>query len=412
YGDDYILNLVRSTRKGVEGINDALRGVNAGKDFEDILLDWALANYINDRDVDGKYGYEKEQTNIKAFLHNDHFSYPVQEDNRVLKPYGYEYIQFSSGDSLKAAFTGSNIIIKAIKYGADFVSIEDVQPGSEFREDSFGDSVYKVVFAVINSSFLESSYSYSGTAIQSLLVQELAYDDGTPDPFSGEAYFLGFGLISPGYGWAVRFTPPSPTIKLLNARMFVYASTDVPFEFHIWDDSDGEPGDDMITPIFITPPALGQQTWVTVDLSEYQDQLTNFTGDFYIGIIQPLFSSIFIGMDNSQPDERSTYSYFGPSSTTTGWYTLDDLAVYEVMEGDTTKQGLEGFNMMMRVKMSVDVREIEPIAPRNLSAAAGESEVILEWLPNNEWDVSYYNVYRNTDESFVPSESDLLGTTD
>ena len=32
YGDGYISNLIHSTRKGVEGINDALRGVNAGRD--------------------------------------------------------------------------------------------------------------------------------------------------------------------------------------------------------------------------------------------------------------------------------------------------------------------------------------------------------------------------------------------
>ncbi len=411
YGDDFIRNLVQSDRKGIGGINVALTSVNKSETFKDVLINWAVANYVNDRNTAEKYGYLNEHKGIKASPHGDHFQYPVKRENVELKGYAYKYIQFSSADSLKAKFVGERIVIKAVEYGTDFIEIKDIQPGMLFTEEEFGVSIYKIVFVIINTSLYQTEFSYDGTAVQSLMVQELGYDDGEPDPFSGDAYFLGFGEDAPGYGWAVKFKPPSPAVKLLNARIYIYSMNQDRFEFHIWDDRgfNNTPGHDIISPISVTPPAINQEMWVTVDLTPYGDKLTNFEGSFYVGIIQPDEGTVYIGLDNSNPDMDKTWALFGPSSITPGWYPMNLLSIYEIMEEDTTRQSLAGFNMMIRVKISVDVREIPPIAPKNLIGLADESEVKLEWSPNNEWDVSYYKVYRNTNTDFVPTQEDSIG---
>ncbi len=414
YNDNFIKNLLQSQRKGTDGINDALRSVNAKETFQDVLVNWAMANYINDRNINEKYGYLNEHKTIKSLLHDDNFSYPVKKGNVELKGYAYKYVQFSSADSLKVEFVGDKLVIKAIEYGNNFVRTKDVQPGSVFTEDEFGVSIFKVVFVIANTSYIETTYSYEGKAVQSLLVQEMSYDDGTPDPFSGEAYFLGFGDNAPGYGWAVKFTPPTPAVKLLSAKLYIYSENQDNFEFHIWNDRgfNDTPGQDMINPIIVTPPSMGQEMWMTVDLTPYQNILTNFKGSFYAGVVQSGLGSIYIGMDNSIPDENKTFALFGPSSITAGWYPLNELAIYEIMENDTTKQSLAGYNMMIRVKTTVDVREIPPIAPQNLVAFADRSKVELNWSPNNEWDVSYYKIYRDSDINFISSEQNSIGTSE
>jgi len=63
------------------------------------------------------------------------------------------------------------------------------------------------------------------------------------------------------------------------------------------------------------------------------------------------------------------------------------------------------------VKMSVDVREIPPLSPKNLAGFADESEVNLSWSANNEWDVKSYKIYRNTERNFAPTFFDSIGTT-
>ncbi|GAF80618.1 unnamed protein product, partial [marine sediment metagenome] len=329
YGDDFIKNLVQSPRKGISGIDDALGTINSNDTFRDILENFALANYINDRTVNEKYGYLNEQKEIQAVLHEDHFQYPVRNEDLSLKEYAYKYIQFSSADSLKVKFDGDNIVVKAVEYGIDFVGIKDVETGVVFSEGKFGKSVSRVIFVVINSSRSKTSFSYDGTAIQSNLVLDLGYDDGTPDPFSGEAYFLGFGDFTPGFGWAVKFTSPSDAAKILNARMYIYSSEQEEFEFHIWDDKgfNNSPGEDVITPITVTPPAIGEM-WITIDLTPYENELTNLSGSFYAGVVHPGMSSIYIGLDNSQPYLDNTWALFGPSSVTSGWYQMDHLAIY------------------------------------------------------------------------------------
>ncbi len=413
YGDEFIKTLVQSNRKGLEGINDALRSISVNETFQDILINFALANYINDRTVDEKYGYLNEQKEIKALLHEEHFQYPVKNEDIDLKEYAYKYIQFSSADSLKIKFEGNGITVKAIEYGADFVRLKDVEPGVVFKEDEFGESIYKVVFVIINNTRSKTTFSYDGTAIQSLLVQELKYDDGQPDPFSGEAYFLGFGDFAPGYGWAVKFNLIASAAKILDASMYIYSPNQDDFEFHIWDNTgfNNTPGENVITPITITPPARGQEMWYTVDLTPYENELTNLSGSFYAGVVQPALGSIYLGLDNSNPFLNNTWALFGPSSVTSGWYPMENLAIFDIMEDDTTKKSLAGFNMMFRVKMSVDVREIPPIPPKGLAGVARPSEVDLSWSPNNEWDVSYYNIYRNTEKNFAPSHYDFTGKT-
>ena len=91
-------------------------------------------------------------------------------------------------------------------------------------------------------------------------------------------------------------------------------------------------------------------------------------------------------------------------------YTVDNLTnsetyYFKVTSVDLTELEREAFGPM--VGNPVD---IAPSSPLGFGGMGLESQIELLWTPNDEWDLSGYNLYRSEVEGFVPSEETLIAT--
>jgi hypothetical protein len=286
----------------------------------------------------------------------------------TVQSYAADYVIFPFGDSLKMTFlSGDPLKIKAIKLGPGLKQIADVPLSATYAVPEFGNTVNTVVFVILNNSVVPSTYSYNATGKTKGVLAEHLYDDGTPDPFSGNARFLGFGNDSKGYGWAVKFTPEIPTNQLSAAKVLAVfdqetspsstpANAPKDFLFHVWEDNNGLPGSDIITPFIVSTnrTSTNYTEFLNIDLSLYAAALKNL-GTVYIGFTEDDDDTVgtYLGMDNLA-DTSSTYAFFGPTHPTLAnrWISMNNL------RAGTTP--LAGWNMMMRASFVYS----DPSTPR------------------------------------------------
>ncbi|MEZ4952460.1 MAG: hypothetical protein R2825_02640 [Saprospiraceae bacterium] len=91
-------------------------------------------------------------------------------------------------------------------------------------------------------------------------------------------------------GCAVRFSLFGTDIKYALIRNYTDANRpNNDMEFHIWADNNGLPGADLITPFLVTPEANLTVTspMTRVDLSGYAAELSNLSGDVFVGYTVP-----------------------------------------------------------------------------------------------------------------------------
>jgi hypothetical protein len=113
----------------------------------------------------------------------------------------------------------------------------------------------------------------------------LIYDNAQVD------FFIPFEA---GEGAAVKMNNPAGTdynLYFALIRNYIDATlSNANMEFHVWDDNNGVPGNDLITPFMVTPEAtLENSTLMTrIDLRPFAAQLTDIQDDFYIGFTVPV----------------------------------------------------------------------------------------------------------------------------
>jgi len=365
FGDAILQQVIQDA-----GNNDAgLRNVfaRAGSDLNQVIENWHLANYLQDRNVDTKYGYKSPIGSLPREAQN-HSDPNQNRPGEVVQSYAADYIAFSFGDSLKATFlSGAPLNVKAIKLGAGLKQIVDVPLGAPYAVPEFGNAVSKVVFAVINRSAVAAIYSYNAQGKPKGVLVEAAYDDGTPDIFTANASFLGFGNDSKGFGWAVKFTPEIPANQLVAAKLLVVfdqefqgsstpANAPKDFLFHVWRDNNGLPGSDMIAPFLVSTDrrSTNGREFLNIDLSPHAAALKNL-GPVYIGFTEDDDDTVGtnMGMDNSAGTSY-TYAFFGPAHPTLAnrWVPMANLRV-----GQTS---LATWNMMMRATFTYN----DPTTPK------------------------------------------------
>ena len=113
------------------------------------------------------------------------------------------------------------------------------------------------------------------------------HDNGQNDDITA----IGPGASSGITGCAVRLTLTGTT-DVIYALIRNYTDQNSPnndFQFHIWSDNNGMPGADLITPFSVTPEAdlIENSPMTRIDLSNYVAQLSNLTGDVFVGFTVP-----------------------------------------------------------------------------------------------------------------------------
>jgi hypothetical protein len=141
----------------------------------------------------------------------------------------------------------------------------------------------------------------------------LIYDNGVVD------FYISFAANT---GAAVRASIPSGTESDLVAILIRnYTDINNPNDsmmVHIWSDNAGVPGTDLVSPFMVFPEATLQNTslMTRVDLRPYAAQLSNLTGDFFLGFTVPANSVNGVRITETSPGNFTrSYAYNGATWT-------------------------------------------------------------------------------------------------
>ena len=168
------------------------------------------------------------------------------------------------------------------------------------------------------SYFIHAEDNYNPTNIATSPTYEyiagnhIIQDNGIVD------YFMQIGpgvTTGPSEGVAVKITLGNTDL----VGMLIRNYTDIDHSndsmlIHVWDDNNGVPGNDVITPFMVYPAATLTNTsamkWI--DLRSYAAQLSNLSGTYYIGFTVP---NGIVNITITQPGAYAR-SYI---KTSTGW---------------------------------------------------------------------------------------------
>ncbi|MEW6508079.1 MAG: T9SS type A sorting domain-containing protein [Bacteroidota bacterium] len=181
-----------SAFRDYDGITYASLFLDPGgsRNFERLLEDWFIANYLNDRSVNTRFGYllagQPKASSITYTNPN------VSSTSSGVSKYGVQYLTYKGGRNLTINFNNngnSSLKIKAIKIGPGVKQVENVPTNTNVSFSDFGTTFSEITFAVYvadmnafiaNPSTDKFSFSYSSTGTAVAQVFEIAYDTTEP----------------------------------------------------------------------------------------------------------------------------------------------------------------------------------------------------------------------------------------
>lgn len=175
FGNSIFRKIVESQQYGINAYIDALSKIGANITFKDLLVNWFIANNLDDRTINTNWGYDYK--NLTKPYGKLCYNPNIIIENTV-EPYAVEYITIKAGENIKATFTtkSTSLIIKAIEVGSSDKRVLDVPSNGTFSEQEFGTKYNIITFAIMNP---ENSYdqAYSCTLTGVSKAVELKWDE-------------------------------------------------------------------------------------------------------------------------------------------------------------------------------------------------------------------------------------------
>jgi len=351
-----------SSMNGLSAFTKLLENRNTGMTFSDFFKNWLIANYLDNKSVDEKYGYNLYIPHRAAVQSNYSMANQSKSDIKI-NARSANYIKYSSSaDLMEITFNGANSIkpkYVAMEFTNSFNTVEEFADNQPIIVDHDLEKVNTAVFLVANTSDLKLTYDFISIGdndSENSEYVELSYDDGLSDIFSypgGSFGWLGWGGGEDkiGEGWAMRFEPLLPQNQLVEYKVLAafeqeFEGSSLPvnsekdFEIHVWKpDSLEEKFTDIIDPfIFSTQRSNLESDFLIVDLAPYAEQLKDHKV-LYVGFLEDENIGTYMTLDENA--DGLTYTYAALDSGN-GVY-LNAFSNYSV--GD---KSLEGWNYMMR----------------------------------------------------------------
>jgi hypothetical protein len=222
FGVDVLRKFVQSLWTGTDAFdNDVFPKLGTTRRFADVLHDWFVANYVNDKSVSPgltKYGYSYSPVAKVTASNLTVTSTPTNVEESINKA-AAQYITFTAGKNLTINFnrgTNSAIKVKAVKIGTGVPVVSDVATNTNVNFSDFGTAYSTLSFIIyhndigaLSSGPFAYSYTYSGTAASG--TKEIAYDNTEP---------VGFINQTGGDSIAVKFDAV-PGAKLDSIRVAI-----------------------------------------------------------------------------------------------------------------------------------------------------------------------------------------------
>ncbi|MEK7579985.1 MAG: peptidoglycan-binding protein [Patescibacteria group bacterium] len=209
YGDRILLDTLRSSKTGIESINEFLSLNGFKENFSDVFSNWTITNILNDSAVDSKFAYKS--VHLANFRISSTQSFSISGSQSLVsisssvkdwQPVWYEFntpINSGTGLNLKIEFSsdfGTKFRVPYIAYKINgqkeigFVPISGSTSSPQVSGSNgtlflknFGSDFYKVVLIPANHSKVSGFTDNDPTALFSLRVQSTAeFQEITPTP--------------------------------------------------------------------------------------------------------------------------------------------------------------------------------------------------------------------------------------
>jgi hypothetical protein len=282
----FIKILTQNPLKGTQGFNDSITLSGNPGDLDVIFGNWILANLINNRAVDPRYGYVYQGA---AGLHVSDSKLIYQYPETVagfIENYAVEYHRFRGQDSLEISFSSVLPYNYWIVSKDNLFFVNEIN-NSDFNVPSFSeDSSYVIA---LYSKSQQQAYSYDAFALYSLQYYDIVYDDNKTD------IKVSFAQQNLPALPANRFTVPESNLSLESVS-FWSGSDNSAVNIRILNSGSGQlPGNDLITPLEVFPASAN--AWVNVELPLPVSGL-NKNQSVYVAI-QIDDTSMSLGYDNT-----------------------------------------------------------------------------------------------------------------
>jgi len=363
---DFInMNTGNVPQQGLIAFDRLLTNHGTNLNFEAWLANWFTANYLNNKSIDPKFGYEFWMP-MRARLTAKHLSGNIEATGNSLLGYAPNYIAYqSSVDSMGITFTATGNgtpHYRSFEFNDSSVVVNTLSDGVNHLVYHDSLKVRNALFVITNqqSSALKYDYVSTGTDASGWTgFEEIAHDDGEADLFTtsdGSQFgFLGWGNNFNGWGWGVKFDPKMAINQLVELKMVIGfdqefsgsstpASADKDFNLHVWEilDDEGNVRDVMAPVKWSTNRSSFTGSWTIIDMTPYKDKLTNL-GEIVIGVVEDDTVGTYFAMDKNVKGENFTYAFnFNESG---GLSPLENFSVGGV--------SLDGWNYLMRASFYI-----------------------------------------------------------
>lgn len=159
-GDDVLRRVVQEAANGKDGLDNVFR--SKGSSFVEILTNWFIANFINDKTFNPKYGYTYQITK-KPKEKVKHTTFDIISEVDTICSYAVSYILYNYSNLHRIEFlsSSSNLKVKAVILAPPSYPTFDVRVGRVFKVPNWTESTpLQVVFVVMNIGEDTDDYSY------------------------------------------------------------------------------------------------------------------------------------------------------------------------------------------------------------------------------------------------------------
>ncbi|HMB90796.1 MAG TPA: T9SS type A sorting domain-containing protein, partial [Rhodothermales bacterium] len=355
--------ITREPAFGADGYRDALTAANAAFSLEDLLVDFHIANFVNDTSLDPRYGYTiSQRTSVQATptaVFDARVATETPATSLSILPGAVQYYAWDQVTDLAVLLEGGSGVS-----GLSTTALL-VQNGSfEARTVDLGQTTFagdydRIVLVMVNNSIVGPNVNLTLSADwlieQSFQEESFVFDDGTiADDFP---VFTGLGAETMQ---ATRFvvSPHAVLSKVAIAPYFedvfdeALPTSSRDYILTVWgSDENGFPGDVIFSLEIPDPPGNEITTFnfsPEIDLADYQAQLSNLPDTIFIGMANRGADQnhLILAMSVSNVDENNSFVLLDGT-----WRQLWDLGY--TPDGQTERVEFDGLTLPIRASFLV-----------------------------------------------------------
>ena len=409
---------------GVPGYREVLGGQDPPIDFQTLLLDFHTANFLNDSEIDARYGYSTPvRQGILAEPTRQYSGWTANETpltNLTIQPGAAVYLTWENVEDFNlsldvtsgAASERAQMRLRVLRETTDgTVRVDDYS--FEEGERSFPGSYEKLTAVVANveaganSAPVSIEYAAQWAQEQTFERQRIVYDDGEAVP----GFFFGLAAEQDG-AFANRFIVPQAESGTILDKVFIapffanqFSNSTLPedalrnLRLVVWESENGQPGDTLYSRRVQDPRAFFQVRsydlrFFEVDLADEPPVKalpdTIFVGYTELGTDENFLTASVSDYRQGSPYADRNMSFIG-NWQTNNWIRLWDV---ELSNGDQVGERV----LPIRASFAVPVATGPPpirLAANSFQAAQEDEAVVLTWRTAEEGNDSEFIVQRS-----------------